>query len=442
MSSILDALERAEQERNALGVVPLREPLSRHRRLWQQPRVWLFGAGLLLLNLLVWWLMLEPGVPHQVVQAPQQGATQARPATPSDEVPVLAETQSPPKASPPASMQEAPVKPKTAPVTSAEKTTTHLPREAVARSEPVPIAPVPAAPSTQPETESTTPPPVTAEVAAGDLAAPKQDAADKTVRVPATSSDKTTATEPLLQEAQARSAPAPITPVPAVPSAQPETKSTAPPPVTAEVAARKITAPKQDAADKTDTIPTPPPGKTTATVPLLQEAVTKSAPVPAAPPAQPGDRRPTTSPPAAEVAAKDTATRLESSEPSQPTTKLAAVSKQTAAETAKVSAPAEPEAPASEPELAKVAPAVAAEAVIEQAERIPQIWELPEAVQKKFKNLEINIHVYNEVPEARFVIIDMRRYREGDPLDRPGLKLESITREGVVIHYGKGRVRM
>ncbi|MEN8177001.1 MAG: general secretion pathway protein GspB [Pseudomonadota bacterium] len=97
--------------------------------------------------------------------------------------------------------------------------------------------------------------------------------------------------------------------------------------------------------------------------------------------------------------------------------------------------PAEPKAV--QPVAEKTKKAVAAE-----EPRIPPIWELSEKVQKKLKGLEINIHVYNEEPAERFVIIDMRRYREGDPLARPGLTLERITRDGVVINYGKGKVRL
>jgi hypothetical protein len=89
---------------------------------------------------------------------------------------------------------------------------------------------------------------------------------------------------------------------------------------------------------------------------------------------------------------------------------------------------------------------VAAEAVEEEPpveeEYIPAIWELSEKAQTRLKGLKINIHVYHEEPAERLVIIDMRRYREGDALDRKGLTLERITRDGVVIDYGEGKVRL
>jgi general secretion pathway protein B len=93
-------------------------------------------------------------------------------------------------------------------------------------------------------------------------------------------------------------------------------------------------------------------------------------------------------------------------------------------------------------EQAEAAPEKPQEPAAPVEARIPEIWELPGTVQQRLKGLKVNIHVYNELPEERFVIIDMRRYREGDSLGRPGLRLDRITRDGVVIDYGDGLVRL
>ncbi|MEN8177750.1 MAG: general secretion pathway protein GspB [Pseudomonadota bacterium] len=130
-------------------------------------------------------------------------------------------------------------------------------------------------------------------------------------------------------------------------------------------------------------------------------------------------------------------------EPAPRTLKSPAAAPEPAAKTKTVKR-STPQAPkiSAEPKVVKPLAEKTEEAVAAEEPRIPPIWELSEKAQKKLKGLEINIHVYHEQPVERFVIIDMRRYREGDPLDRPGLTLERITRDGVVIHYGKGRVKL
>jgi len=46
--------------------------------------------------------------------------------------------------------------------------------------------------------------------------------------------------------------------------------------------------------------------------------------------------------------------------------------------------------------------------------------------------LHIDIHVYSEVPEERFVFINMKKYNEGDKIVE-GPFLNSITEEGVIL---------
>jgi hypothetical protein len=55
--------------------------------------------------------------------------------------------------------------------------------------------------------------------------------------------------------------------------------------------------------------------------------------------------------------------------------------------------------------------------------------------------LRINVHVYDNNPAARFVLIDMHRYREGEAIDG-GLTLERITPDGVVLRKGDERFQV
>ena len=51
--------------------------------------------------------------------------------------------------------------------------------------------------------------------------------------------------------------------------------------------------------------------------------------------------------------------------------------------------------------------------------------------------LQLDIHVYGDRPERRFVLIDGRRYRQGDSIE-PGLLLETITPDGAIVNH-RGR---
>lgn len=77
-----------------------------------------------------------------------------------------------------------------------------------------------------------------------------------------------------------------------------------------------------------------------------------------------------------------------------------------------------------------------------EVEQIPLVWELPQGLREKILQLKSSIHVYSETPEQRFVIINMKRYKEGDSLQPNGFRLERIDRDGVVIDHGDGLVRL
>lgn len=56
------------------------------------------------------------------------------------------------------------------------------------------------------------------------------------------------------------------------------------------------------------------------------------------------------------------------------------------------------------------------------------------AVQRLAAGLSLDVHVYAEQAGQRFVLINMRRYREGERLEE-GAVLERITPQGVVLSY-------
>jgi general secretion pathway protein B len=58
---------------------------------------------------------------------------------------------------------------------------------------------------------------------------------------------------------------------------------------------------------------------------------------------------------------------------------------------------------------------------------------LPET-NRRAPELSMDIHVYSDQPDKRFVLINSRRYREGERLSE-GPLVEAITREGAVLRY-------
>lgn len=108
-------------------------------------------------------------------------------------------------------------------------------------------------------------------------------------------------------------------------------------------------------------------------------------------------------------------------------------------ETASVTQPPVASVP---PPLAQPQPLAEPQPLAVPEEQIPLVWELSQGVREKVLSLKSSIHVYSEQPEQRFVIINMRRYGEGDSLSLDGFRLERIDQDGVIIDYGEGLVRL
>lgn len=69
-------------------------------------------------------------------------------------------------------------------------------------------------------------------------------------------------------------------------------------------------------------------------------------------------------------------------------------------------------------------------------------WEALTAQQKSRLVLPtLDVHVYADQPERRFVLIDLQKYREGERLDN-GARIAAITPEGVVMEYQGMRYRV
>ncbi len=65
---------------------------------------------------------------------------------------------------------------------------------------------------------------------------------------------------------------------------------------------------------------------------------------------------------------------------------------------------------------------------------IPLLIEMPYAFQKSLPPLVINVHAYSEDPADRYVVLNMRRYRESGKT-REGLEVVSIRENSLVLKY-------
>jgi len=56
-------------------------------------------------------------------------------------------------------------------------------------------------------------------------------------------------------------------------------------------------------------------------------------------------------------------------------------------------------------------------------------------------SLRLDVHVFSDQPQKSFVLINMRKYREGEKLQE-GLQLDEITAEGVILSFNGQRFRL
>lgn len=65
-------------------------------------------------------------------------------------------------------------------------------------------------------------------------------------------------------------------------------------------------------------------------------------------------------------------------------------------------------------------------------------WEVPGSVRDQLTELRISVMVFAERPEDRFILMNGRRWVEGDE-PQPGLRLEEIRRDGAVFTFSRYR---
>ena len=90
---------------------------------------------------------------------------------------------------------------------------------------------------------------------------------------------------------------------------------------------------------------------------------------------------------------------------------------------------------------ANVEPKVRPERRVPADVRVLGLRELPPAIKSSLPALKISAHYYTAEPQARFTRINELNLKEGQVL-APGVKLEEITPEGVVLSYQGYRFRM
>ena len=74
-----------------------------------------------------------------------------------------------------------------------------------------------------------------------------------------------------------------------------------------------------------------------------------------------------------------------------------------------------------------------------QSAAIRSLKDMPPAYRATFPALAVDVHVYNDNPQRRFVLINGRRYREGEALGE-GPRLVQIVPEGVVFDWHNEQV--
>lgn len=68
-----------------------------------------------------------------------------------------------------------------------------------------------------------------------------------------------------------------------------------------------------------------------------------------------------------------------------------------------------------------------------------RLKDMPAAYRAEFPPLSVDVHVYNADPQRRFVLVNGKRYREGDPLAE-GPRIAEIVADGLVVDWRNERV--
>ena len=79
-------------------------------------------------------------------------------------------------------------------------------------------------------------------------------------------------------------------------------------------------------------------------------------------------------------------------------------------------------------------------AAMPTGDRIVALADLDAAVRNQLPPLKLSMHLWNETPSQRFVILDGQRLKEGDLLGE--IVIERITRDGAVLSWRGGRLKI
>jgi len=104
---------------------------------------------------------------------------------------------------------------------------------------------------------------------------------------------------------------------------------------------------------------------------------------------------------------------------------------------------ARPSIPASRPS-APVAPPAAVRAPPQAqggATGVPAWDELPLEFRSRLTLPHLDVHVYSDEPQRRFILVDLQKYREGDTLEN-GVVLEEIQQNSILLYYEGTRFLM
>ncbi|MGF1547018.1 MAG: general secretion pathway protein GspB [Thiotrichales bacterium] len=104
--------------------------------------------------------------------------------------------------------------------------------------------------------------------------------------------------------------------------------------------------------------------------------------------------------------------------------------------------------PAQSPTVTQPEPSITAEATAppirrngsDPARDPVRFREAPTEVQARLAGFEINTHYYAQAPGRGFALINMRKYRVGDTLERSDYRVQAITATGVVVDDGRHAV--
>lgn len=72
---------------------------------------------------------------------------------------------------------------------------------------------------------------------------------------------------------------------------------------------------------------------------------------------------------------------------------------------------------------------------------LPLLYEMGPAFQSAAPQFRMDVHVYSDTHSRSFLIMNGRKYREGDDLGK-GAVLVAITLEGAVVDYANERFRV